>query len=102
MPTAAQGKTMIFATPYYGPYCRRVKEASERGVVVQPIENPRRKVIRVSLDRVRCCPTQLGDKFWPKKGTQSKAIPTLELEPDPEPPSKAGDALSQGWGTIMN
>ena len=78
---AAQGKTRKFARPYYGPY--RVMEASEQGVVVRPIDNPRGKEIRVSLDRVRCCPTQLGDEFWPKKGKQSAPEPSRELEPDP-------------------
>ena len=73
MPAATQGKTRKFARPYHGPY--RVKEASEQGVVVQPIDNPRGKEIRVSLARVRCCPTQLGDEFWPKKVKQ----PTTEM-----------------------
>ena len=62
-------------------------EASEQGVVMQPIDNPRAKEIQVSLNRVRCCPTQLGDEFWPKKGSQStiehcpKPVPDLELDP---------------------
>ena len=48
MPAAAQGKTLMFVRPYHGPY--RVKEASEQGVVVHPIDNPRGKEIRISLD----------------------------------------------------
>ena len=61
----------------------RVKEASEQ-VVVRPVNNPRGKEIRVSLDRVRYCPTQLGDEFWPKKGKQSDTQPNPETEPDSE------------------
>ena len=83
IPAAAQGKTRKFARPYYGLY--RVKEASEQGVVVRLIDNPRGKEIRVSLDQVCCCPTQLGDEFWPKKGKQSTAESSSELEPDLEP-----------------
>ena len=84
MPAAAQGKTRKFARPYYGPY--GVKEASEQGVVVQPIDNPRGKEIRVSLARVRCCPTQLGDEFWPKKVKQPTTEPNPESGNDLEPP----------------
>ena len=48
----------------------------------------------MSLDRVCCCPIQLGDEFWPKKGKQSTAEPSSELEPDPKPLSTS---VWVGW-----
>ena len=38
-----------------------------------PINQPHAPSIRVSLSRVRLCPTQIPDMFWPAKGKNSKS-----------------------------
>ena len=70
MPAKTTGKTRKFARPFHGPY--RVLEVFEQGVSVRPIDDPRANPIRVSLDRVRRCPEEMPDAFWPNRRQASR------------------------------
>ena len=69
MPAAKSGRAWKLDRPFYGPY--RVVRALEGGVEVVPIDKPQENPIRVSLQRIRRCPAELGDKFYPRKDQDS-------------------------------
>ena len=71
MPLAKQCKSHKFARPFHGPY--RVVEKHPGNIFAHPINQPHAPSIRVSLSRVRLCPTQTPDVFWPAKGKDSKS-----------------------------
>ena len=51
----------------------RVKEVVTNGVVVYPIDQSEKESIRVALNRVRRCPQQVPDQFWPtRKGGKGR------------------------------
>ena len=70
MPAAKLTKADKFARPFYGPY--RVVETCTNGVEVCPVDGPQTTPIRVALNRVRFCPAQLADAFWPSKSKPTK------------------------------
>ena len=91
MPAKTAGKTRKFARPFHGPYC--VLEVFEQGVTVRPVDDPRATSIRVPLDRVRRCPEEVPDTFWPTRKRYHNQSST-EIQPAAEavtPP----DALKQ-------
>ena len=54
-------------------------ETVENGVMVTPINHPQETPIRVAMDRVRHCPKEIPDIFWPehkKQGKQAKQTET--------------------------
>ena len=63
MPAAKACKAYKFARPFYGPY--RILEQNELGVVVRPVDKPQSEPIRVAYDRIRKCPNEIPNKFWP-------------------------------------
>ena len=83
MPSANQNKAYKFARAFHGPY--RVKEAMDTGVVVVPVDRPNQEPVRVAIDRVRRCPCQIDDTFWPSKKkepeTEADSQPTLTPAP---------------------
>ena len=82
MTGAKQTKAYKFARAFHGPY--RIKEVMETGVVVQPVDKPNQEPIRLAMDRVRRCPHQIPDTFWPtkKKGPEmEKSLPAPVLLP---------------------
>ena len=81
MPAAKNSKAHKFARPFHGPF--RVLEANNTGVVVRPVNQPDVPSIRVALNRVRRCPNEIGNDFWPAKQFRRKRIrKPLDLEPD--------------------
>ena len=80
MPSAKKGKAHKLARPFHGPY--RVTETVDNGVMVTPIDRPQDTPIRVAMDRVRRCPKEIPDVFWPehkKQGKQTKQAETNQL-----------------------
>ena len=65
MPAADQGPSYKFARPFHGPY--RVVEKQPNTILARPVDQPQATPIRVSLSRVRMCPQQIPDVFWPRK-----------------------------------
>ena len=71
MPLAKQRQSHKFARPFHRPY--RVVEKHQGNISTRPINQPHVPSIRVSLSRVRLCPTQIPDVFWTAKGRNSKS-----------------------------
>ena len=57
---------------------------------MRPVDRPHALAIRVALNRVRRCPKEIGDSFWPRNGRprvkagQEESIDSV-LEPTDEP-----------------
>ena len=81
-PAAKSGKAYQFACPYYGPY--RIVELTTNDAKICPVDKPSEEPIFVALDRLRRCPEEIGDEFWPtrakKKDTHSQTTKTA-IEP---------------------
>ena len=45
----------------------RVVEVSDNNASIRPVDKPQEEPILVALDRLRKCPDELTDKFWPKQ-----------------------------------
>ena len=65
MPKEATGPTHKFARPFSGPF--RVIELTPTGAKVRPVDRPQDEPIFVHLDRVRHCPEEVPDTFWPTR-----------------------------------
>ena len=68
MPSEMQGKNWKLARPFHGPY--RVIAKTPNNVEVCIIDDPTADSIFVSLDRVRLCYPEQGNKTW--KGSKEK------------------------------
>ena len=64
MPATRTGPAYKLARPFHGPY--RVTTVHPNGVEVQPVDRPKEAPIRVALNRVRRCPHQMGNEFYPR------------------------------------
>ena len=74
MPAAKSNKAHKFDRPFHAPY--RVVATHENGVEVCPVDKPQSTPIRVALNRVCPCPTEVADEFWPpgaKRKAQSRS-----------------------------
>ena len=83
MPTAKSTKAHKFARPFYGPY--RILQVFETGAEVRPVDRPQSKSIRVAFNRLRSCPREVGDQFWPTSGDKlstKKKNPPTAAEPN--------------------
>ena len=60
------GPAHKFAHPFSGPY--RILELTPNDAKVRPVDRPAEEPIFISLDRVRYCPNEVGDTFWPPRG----------------------------------
>ena len=67
MPGAKRGKAYKFARAFHGPY--RIIEIVENGVILKPIDRPQADPVRVALDHIRVCPTQVPDESRPPPRT---------------------------------
>ena len=88
MPSVKKGKAHKLARPFHGPY--RVIETVDNGVMVTPIDRPQETPIRVAMDRVRHCPKEIPDMFWPQhiKGARpAEAKNSTDVDAAPEPES---------------
>ena len=99
MPGAKQTK---FTRAFHGPY--RVKEVLETGVLVQPVDRPNQES---TFDRVRYCPQEIKDEFWPPRKKTTEQVAVLETDPTRLPfglgdfaPAKVKDALYIGRGHV--
>ena len=56
--------------PFHGPY--RLQEVGTNTDRICPVDIPQSEPILVSLDRLRRCPEEVGDEFWPPGRTPKK------------------------------
>ena len=64
-PAAKSGKAHKFARPFHGPY--RILEVTTNDAKIRPVDRPQTEPILVALDRLRRCPDEVADDFWPRK-----------------------------------
>ena len=62
MPHKTSGKQRKLALPYHGPY--RILDVSSNGISVRLVDHPEQEPIRVNIDQVTKCPTELLDVSW--------------------------------------
>ena len=62
MPHETQGKNRKLALPHHGPY--RVIESTPSVATLKPVDRPNAESIKVNLDRITRCPSELPDVTW--------------------------------------
>ena len=63
MPAAKSGMDYKLARPFHGPY--RVVHVVDNGVEVRPVDQPHATPTHMALNRIRRCPVEMPDVFWP-------------------------------------
>ena len=63
------GARRKFARPFHGPY--QLVEVDVNTAKIRPVDQPENEPILVSLDRLRRCPDEIGDEFWPPRKSRS-------------------------------
>lgn len=62
-PAEKTGEARKFARPFHGPY--RIIDVDTNTAKIRRVDKPEEDTIRVSLDRLRRCPEEASDQFWP-------------------------------------
>ena len=62
-PAEQTGAARKFARPYHGPY--RVVEVGPNTAKIRRVDHPEEEPVLVAIDRLRGCPQELADVFWP-------------------------------------
>lgn len=116
------------ARPFHGPY--RIAELTTNDAYIRRVDRPSEEPILVSLERLRRCPDEIPDCFWPggspkkrddpkKRGCPKDLSPVLETNTDDKgvhPESQdspstvvrdhaepgGGQNGSSNWGTEMS
>ena len=82
MPSAKNTKAYKFARPFFRPY--RVVVVHPTGLEVRPVDRPHAPTIRVALNRVRRCPDEISDTFWPRHGNKNQNQKAAVQSPNEE------------------
>jgi hypothetical protein len=69
-PAERTGARRKFARPFHGPY--RLVEVGTNTARICPVDKPESEPILVSLDRLRRCPEEVRDEFWPPSRAPKK------------------------------
>ncbi len=93
MPAAKASKAYKFARPFYGPY--RVVTVYDTGLEVRPVDRPQETPFRISFVRVRRCPEQIPDTFWPLKAS-SRQTSQARTTSSPNQDSAASSSPTKG------
>lgn len=92
-PAEKTGERRKFARPFHGPY--RVMELGTNDAHIRPVDRPQEEPILVALDRLRRCPDEVEDGFWPPRKTRARGRKKAPKTPvagastesvDPTPP----------------
>lgn len=75
-PAGKTGECRKLARPFHGPYW--VLEVGTNTASIVHIDWPNDEPILVALDRLRRCPTELGDEFWPDKRWRKRGQECVE------------------------
>lgn len=62
-PAEVTGERRKLARPFHGPY--RLLEVGPNTAKIRRVDRPEEEPILVSLDRLRKCPVEVGEEFWP-------------------------------------
>ena len=79
-PAGKTGEARKFARPYHGSY--QIIELDVNTFKIRRVDKPQDELILVALDRLRRCPSEVEDKYWPpdqkkKRGQSPKTITTV-------------------------
>ena len=88
MPAAKTGPAYKLARPYHGPY--HITATHDTGLEVTPVDRPQDTPIRVAFNRVRACPEEIGNDFYPRNRH------TKETQQD-DPLIEAEDETNRVW-----
>lgn len=73
-PSEKTGEARKLARPFHGPY--RVTELSSTNAYIRRVDRPQDDPVFVSLQRLRRCPDEIPDEFWPPdKSRKRKKAP---------------------------
>ena len=75
-PSEKTGEARKFARPYHGPY--RIVELSPSNAYIRRVDRPQDDPIFVALQRLRRCPDEIPDEFWPPDEESSKEFETYQ------------------------
>ena len=64
---------------------RTLPSTVDNGVIVTPIDRPQETPIRVAMDRIRRCPKEVPNTFWPEHKKQTKPAEGTNSTSAPEP-----------------
>ena len=83
-PAEQTGARRKFARPFHGPY--RLLEVSSNTARICPVDQPGSEPLLVALSRLRLCPEEIADEFWPRQSQlrKSRAKRTLPTTGQPE------------------
>ena len=88
-PAEQTGELRKLARPYHGPY--RIVTMNTNTASIRRVDRPEDSPVLVALDRLRRCPDEVGDTFWPpdKKAAKSKSrSPKYHASSKVPPPSQ--------------
>ena len=88
-PADKTGPLRKFARPYHGPF--RVIEMDVNTARIRRVDKPEEDTILVAVDRLRRCPSEVPDAFWPPakpRGRKKKDTPPVRTKDD-QPTSNA-------------
>ena len=81
-PAEQTGQKRKFAGPFHGPY--RLGEVGANTAKIRPVGTPESEPILVALNRLRRCPDEISDEFWPPT---SKKCPRKKKAAEPLEPA---------------
>ena len=81
--SAKVGKAYKFARLFHGPY--RILELTPNDAHLTPVDKPQEEPVFVALDRLRKCPDELEDTFWPRVPNSRKKLSKLPDRESLEP-----------------
>ena len=106
-PADKTGPARKFARAYHGPY--RVLEMDTNTARIRPVDRPEDDAILVAVDRLRACPVEVRDVFWPAKKQQGKSksgggsqrqkhcTPSNPTTPEVTQREETGQPITRGW-----
>ena len=71
-PADTTGEGRKFARPFHGPY--RLMELGANTAKIRRVDRPEEEPVLVSIDRLRRCPREVGEGFWPPDRSRKKKL----------------------------
>ena len=71
-PADTTGEGRKFARPFHGPY--RLMELGANTAKIRRVDRPEEEPVLVSIDRLRRCPREFGEGFWPPDRSRKKKL----------------------------
>ena len=99
-PAEQTGAQRKFARPFHGPY--RLLEVGTNTARICPVDRHESEPILVSLGRLRHCPDEIGNEFWPPSKVRKATRQTQggQVDLTRPPPMEAAVQTSLGAPTV--